>query len=300
MNVQESGDVGSISSWLSFIVASTSEPEGYFVLSSCNVMFGISKYVRSTLCVPPARLYSTFTELLKEKSWIKGHAFWFIPICPTGTFAFVFKDGVYLTTLFWFVGGSGVPEHGVRLAAPWVVPDNPAESGIATPSVCEKSAPRIVDGVEPEQKTPKSRLCPGAEIAIWSACFALSTFAKNAYQLPSELWIIRKFLPFTVTIGSPWAWSSWRLSSLTITSTTIGPKKWFTNTLFSAETIRLGWSENAFTFTGDVLGKMSNITMRIANILYNYVIWYNVENNVVEWFVLVLDSDAMNNFIVKF
>ena len=82
----------------------------------------------------------------------------------------------------------GVPLHGLKFAVPSVVLDKPAESGIATPSVCEKSVPRTEEGVEPEQNTPKSKLSPAIpESATSSASLALSALAKNAYQLPSEL-----------------------------------------------------------------------------------------------------------------
>ena len=55
----------------------------------------------------------------------------------------------------------GVPLHELKFAVPSVVLDKPAESGIATPSVCEKSVPRTEEGVVPEQNTPKSKLSPG-------------------------------------------------------------------------------------------------------------------------------------------
>ncbi|MNC91171.1 hypothetical protein D3C83_73780 [compost metagenome] len=57
--------------------------------------------------------------------------------------------------------------------------------GTAKPSVSEREIPKTDDAVSLLQKTPKSKPLP--EVVDWveSAIFALSTFAKYAYQLPS-------------------------------------------------------------------------------------------------------------------
>src|SRR6185437_2400316 len=57
------------------------------------------------------------------------------------------------------------------------------------------------------QNCPKSSPFP-ARSDVLSASIAWSLSAKYAYQFPSVFCVILNFLPFTVTVGSPKAWSS--------------------------------------------------------------------------------------------
>ena len=57
--------------------------------------------------------------------------------------------------------------------------------GTEKPSVSEREIPKTEDVVSLLQKTPKSKPLPEVADCVESAVFALSTFAKYAYQLPS-------------------------------------------------------------------------------------------------------------------
>ena len=91
-------------------------------------------------------------------------------------------DFAFRTTLFRLRELSGVPVHVLNELPPFVKPVTLPDLGIATPSVSDKSIPS--DVVSLLQNTPKSRPSPSRP-TVESAFFALSTFAKYAYQFPS-------------------------------------------------------------------------------------------------------------------
>ena len=200
------------------------------------------------------------------------------PICPEGTLELVLIDFAFRTTLFTFVP-DGDAVHSENDVFPLVEPI--AVRGIAKPSVSEREIPIMDDKVSLLQNTPKSNPSP-ANPTVESACLALSTFAKYAYQLPSVAWVIRNDFPLIVTSGSPLPSPvSDRFGSITTTSTTIEPEKELSNWEFSAETNRFGLLDAS----ASSIGIVNNIEKMATNTKYfksNMILkGYFITNNVV-------------------
>ena len=164
----------------------------------------------------------------------------------------------------------GLVVHSVKEETPFVEPVTEPGRGIAKPSVSLKDIPKTDVAVSLLQNSPKSNPFP-ANPTVESAIFALSTFAKYAYQFPSVAWTILKVFPLIVTSGSPLPSSvSDKLESLMTTSTTIEPEKWLSNWEFSADTNKFGLLDASASSTGINIikkdaSKKSNFICNVKN-----------------------------------